>query len=220
MEEIKLLYGKQKSNVQLTYNIASSVILQQQIEHGAAFDMFFSGGAKQMDALQKKDLLLDGTRKNLLQNQIALIVPKNSVGITDFKDLLDTRIKKVALGEPKSTTVGQSTEEVLTTLKILPQVKSKAVYAKDVRQALHYVESGNTDAGIVFFSDAKNSQEVKLVKIAPATSHSPIILPIAILKSSKNVDAAKDFIQFLSSNEARIVFSKWGFRLAVIQQNG
>lgn len=214
MKEIKPLYGKQKSNVNLIYNFASSGTLQQQIEQGAPFDVFFSGGTKQMDALQQKGLLVDGTRKNLLENQIALIVPKNSIGITDFKDLTNTGVRKVALGEPKSTTIGQLTEEVLTALKIFDQVKAKAVYAKDVRQALRYVESGNTDAGIVFFSDAKSSQKVKRVEIAPPTTHSSIVLPIAILKSSKNVNSAKDFIQFLSSNQAKTVFKNQGFTLA------
>jgi len=214
MEEIKLLYGKQKSNVNLIYNFASSGNLQQQIEQGAPFDVFFSGGTQQMEALQQKGLLIEGTRKNVLNNQIVLIVPKNSIGITDFKDLTNTRIKKVALGEPRSTTVGQSAEEVLTTLKILDQVKAKAVYAKDARQALRYVESGNTDAGIVFFPDAKSTQKVRLVSIAPATTYSPIVLQIAVLKSSKNVNAAKDFIQFLSGNQAKTVFKKQGFTLA------
>ncbi len=93
-------------------------------------------------------------------------------------------------------------------------MKAKAVYAKDVRQALRYVESGNTDAGIVFFSDAKSSQKVKRVEIAPPTTHSSIVLPIAILKSSKNVNSAKDFIQFLSSNQAKTVFKNQGFTLA------
>ncbi len=80
-----------------------------------------------------------------------------------------------------------------------------------VRQALNYVESGNTDAGIVYLSDAKTSQKAKVVATVDETTHKPIVYPVAVLKSSKNTDAAKDFVQFLSSNQAKAVFEKQGF---------
>lgn len=214
MDEIKPLHSKQKPNVSLTYNFGSSGALQQQIEQGAGVDIFISAAIKQMDALQQKGLLVDGTRKNLLKNQIVLIAPQNSTAVTDFKDLASPSIKKIALGEPKSVPAGQYAQQVLTSLKILDQVKSKAVYAKDVRQALNYVESGNADAGLVYFSDAKSTPKVKIVATASEKTHSPIVYPLAVLKSSKNADAAKDFVQFLSGNEAKTVFEKQGFTVA------
>jgi len=214
MEEIKPLYSQQKPNVALTYNFGSSGSLQQQIEQGAPVDVFISAAAKQMDALQQKGLLLDGTRKDLVKNQVVLIVPKDATAISDFKDLTSDRIKKIALGEPKSVPAGKYAEEVLTSQKILAPVKAKTVYAKDVRQVLNYVESGNADAGIVYLSDAKSSDQVKIVVQAPEKSHSPVVYPIAVLKSSKNVDAAKDFVQFLSANQAKTVFEKQGFTMA------
>lgn len=214
LNEIKPLYSQQKSNVALTYNYGSSGSLQQQIEQGAPVDVFISAARQQMNTLQQKGLLLDGTRKDLLQNQVVLIVPKDATAIADFKDLTSDRIKKIALGEPKSVPVGKYSEEVLTSLKILNPVKAKAVYAKDVRQVLNYVEAGNADAGIVYITDAKSSDQVKIVAIAPENSHSPVIYPIAVLKSSKNVDAAKDFVQFLFSDRAKTVFEKQGFTMA------
>jgi molybdate transport system substrate-binding protein len=212
--EIKPLYRQQKSNVGLAYNLGASGALQQQIEQGAPVDVFISAAPKQMDALQQKGLLLDGTRKDLLKNQLVLIVPKDATGISDFKDLASDRIKKIALGEPKSVPAGKYAEEVLTSQKILDKVKTKAVLAKDVRQVLNYVETGNTDAGIVYLSDAKSSDKVKVVATASEQSHAPVVYPIAILKNSKNVDAAKEFVQFLSSDTAKIVFEKQGFTVA------
>ena len=90
----------------------------------------------------------------------------------------------------------------------------KTVYAKDVRQALNYVESGNVDAGIVYLSDAKSSPQVKIVKTAPENTHKSVVYPIAVLKSSKNADAAKDFIQFVSNNQAKTAFENQGFTFA------
>lgn len=215
MDEIKPLYSKEKPNITLSYNFGSSGALQQQIEQGAGVDVFISAATKQIDALQKKGLLVDGTRKDLLKNQVVLIIPQNSTtGVADFQSLTSPRIKKIALGEPKSVPAGQYAQQVLTSLKIIDPVKSKAVYAKDVRQALNYVESGNADAGIVYLSDAKSTPKVKIVATASEKTHSPVVYPIAVLKSSKNVNAAKDFEEFLSGNEAKTVFEKQGFTVA------
>jgi len=211
LEALKPIYTKDKANINLVYNFGSSGALQQQIEQGAKVDMFISAATKQMDALEKKGLLVDGTRKNLLTNQLVLVTPPNSTAISDIKDLTSPNVKKIALGEPKSVPAGQYAQQVLTSLKIADQIKSKVVYAKDVRQALNYVESGNADAGLVYLSDAKSTPKVKVVSTAPENTHSPIVYPIAVLKSSKNIDAAKDFEQFLSGNEAKSVFEKQGF---------
>nr|MDZ8016455.1 molybdate ABC transporter substrate-binding protein [Nostoc sp. ZfuVER08] len=105
MDEIKPLYTKEKPDISLTYNFGSSGALQQQIEQGAGVDVFISAATKQIDALQQKGLLVDGTRKNLLKNQVVLIVPQNSTTVADFKDLTSPSIKKIALGEPKSNFV-------------------------------------------------------------------------------------------------------------------
>ena len=217
LDEIKPLYSQQNSNATLTYNYGASGSLQQQIEQGAPVDVFISAGPKQMDALQQKGLLLDGTRKNLLKNQVVLIAPKDSTAITGFKDLSSDRVKKIALGEPASVPAGKYAQEVLTKLKVLDSVKPKAVYAKDVRQVLSYVEAGNADAGIVYLTDAKSSNKVKVVTTAPEDSHSPVVYPIAVLKSSKNVDSAKDFEKFLSGDQAKAVFEKQGFTIPAAQ---
>lgn len=217
LQEIKPLYSQQKSNVGLTYNYGASGSLQRQIEQGAPVDIFISAAKKQMDALEKKGLLLDGTRKNLLKNQIVLIEPRKATTVTDFKDLSSDRVKKIALGEPKSVPAGQYAEQVLTSLKILDKIKAKVVYASDVRQVLNFVETGNADAGIVYLSDAKSSDKVKVVTQASEKSHSPVVYPIAVLKSSKNVDAAKDFVQFLSGTQAKTIFEKQGFTLETTQ---
>lgn len=211
LEEVKPLYKQTKPNVNVTYNFGASGALQQQIENGAPADIFISAAKKQMDALQSKNLILTDTRSNLLTNKLVLIVPKNSSGITSFRQLTDSKVKKIAVGEPRSVPAGQYAEEVFKNLGISQQVKSKLVLGNNVRQVLSFVESGNADAGIVYATDAKISPQVKQVATAPANSHSPIIYPVAVLKSSKNAAAARDYVQFLSSNRAGAVFQKYGF---------
>lgn len=213
LEEIKTAYLKEGSKVNITYNFGSSGALSEQIEQGADVDIFLSAAAKQMDALSKKDLILSDTKKNILQNEIVLVIPKDSSEINTFLDLTSDKINKIALGEPKSVPAGQYAEEVFAKLGILSKVKSKAVYGKDVKEVLTWVESGNADAGIVYVSDAKTSAKVKIIAVASSDSHSQIFYPAAIIKSSKNVDAAKNFMFFLSSDKAKAIFKKYGFRV-------
>lgn len=81
------------------------------------------------------------------------------------------------------------------------------MFGKDVTQVLTYVEQGEVDAGVVYMTDAKSSQKVDIIE----ASNKTVIYPIAIIKESKNIEGAKKFIEFLSSDEAKAVFVKYGF---------
>ena len=211
--EIQPLYQQSQPNVNISYNLGSSGTLQQQIEQGAPTDIFISADKKQVDTLEQKGLLVTGSRNIIAKNRLVLIVPKNAVGINSFYSLKDAKVKKIAIGEPRSVPAGQYAQQVLEKLKIWTEVKSKLVFANNVRQVLASVESGNADTGLVYATDAKISNRVKVVVTADEKYHSPIIYPLAVVKRSKNVNAAKEFSQFLSSNQAKAVFKKYGFIL-------
>ncbi len=213
LEEVKPLYQQTEPNKNITYNFGASGALQQQIENGASVDIFISASKKQMDALDSENLLVKETRRNLLTNRLVLIVPKSSSGISDFRQLTGSNIKKIAIGEPRSVPAGQYAEEVFTKLGILEQVKPKFVLSNNVRQVLAAVASGNADAGVVYITDAKTSQQVKIAATAE-NLHSPIVYPVAILKNSKNISAAKEYLQLLSSNQAKAIFEKYGFGIS------
>lgn len=216
LQEIKPLYQRSKPSVNITYNFGASGALQQQIEQGAPVDVFFSAATKQTNALQQKNLLLPGTLKNLLTNRLVLITPSNGAVLTNYKDLTRSQVRKIAVGEPRSVPAGQYAQEVLTNLRILETLKPKFVYGSNVRQVLTFVETGNADAGIVYATDAKQAKpgSIRVGPAAPEKLHSPIVYPVAVLKDSRNAAAAKDFVQFLSSSQARGVFEKYGFGIA------
>ncbi len=214
MTEITKLYKKEKPNVSLTFNYGSSGALQQQIEQGSPVDVFLSAATKQMDALKSKKLLINSTVKTLLYNDIVLILPKNSkLSVKSFKDLSSKKVKTVALGEPTSVPAGQYAEQILSYYNILSSVKAKAVYAKDVREVLTWVESGNADVGVVYKTDALIIDKVKIAATAPASSHSPVVYPGAVIKASKNTTPAKEFLKFLTGSKAKTVFKKYGFKI-------
>jgi molybdate transport system substrate-binding protein len=212
MQGIEPLYEQQSPDINIIYNFGSSGSLQYQIEQGAPVDVFISAAPKQMNALAEKELLLENTRQNLLNNQVVLITPKSQFNITKFQDLTRTNVQKIALGHPKSVPAGQYAKEVLKSSNLYNQLTSKFVFAKDVRQVLFYVETGNADAGFVYATDAKISDQVKVVATASENSHYPIVYPVAVIKNSQHPEAAKAFIQFLVSESAQELFRKYGFK--------
>lgn len=212
MKELADTYEKDHPGVKLVFNFGSSGALQQAIENGGETDLFYSAAQKQMNALQDSGNLVEGTRKDLLENEVVLVVPKEGgKDIKSFEDLTRSDIQHVALGEPKGVPVGQYTEEILKKLGILDQVKAKAVYGSDVRQVLSWMETGDADCGVVYATDAAVSDKVKVAAKAPAGSHKPVIYPAAVIKGTKHPDEAKDFLAFTSSDAAKKIFEKYGF---------
>jgi molybdate transport system substrate-binding protein len=214
MGEIKTLYLAEKPKTNLIINFGGSGALQQQIEQGADVDLFFSAATANMDNLKNKGLLIDSTVRNLLGNKLVLVVPNDSsLAIKSFADVTDESVKKIALGEASTVPAGKYAEQVFSYLKILEQVKAKAVYGSDVKQVLNWVETGNVDSGVVYLTDAKISSKVKVVATAPAGSHKAIVYPAALIKTTNNYTASRDFLNFLTSDKARAVFDKYGFNV-------
>lgn len=212
MENIKTVYQGQNPHISLTLNLASSGSLRQQIERGAPVDVFISAAAKHTDLLQEKGLIIEETRRDLLKNTMVLIVPKNNpASINSFQDLSRGNYQQISIGEPESVPAGKYAKEVLTNLGIFEKIKAKIVYAKDVRQVLSYVATGNVDAGIVYRTDANIFDAAIVVETAAENTHSPVVYPIAAIEGTKNLEPAKDLINFLLGAEAKAVFEKYGF---------
>jgi molybdate transport system substrate-binding protein len=211
LEEIRPMFQNANPGMKVTFNFGASGALLQQIEQGAPADVFISAANRQMDTLDQQGDLLPGTRSNLANNRLVLIAPKNNRTVTSFQSLTQPDVKRISVGEPRSVPAGQYAEQVLQKLKLMDQVKPKLVFANTVRQVLAAVESGNADAGMVYVTDAKISDQVRTIAIADANTHVPIVYPMAALKSSKNQEAAKTFLRFLSGNQAKSVLRKYGF---------
>lgn len=213
--DIQKIYLQKQPNIKVNFNLGSSGALQTQIEQGAPADIFISAAAKQMDSLEKKELLVKGTRRNILENQLLLIVPKDStLNVKDFNDLTRDDVKKIGIGAPESVPAGQYAKQVFTYLNIWDKLQGKTILGTDVRAVLTYVETGNVDAGIVYRTDALISDKIKIVAAAPVGSHEPIVYPAAILKNAVQPRAAAAFLAFLTGEAGKTVFEKYGFILS------
>ena len=211
LKEIGTEYQAKATNT-VKFNFGPSSGLARQIEEGAPADIFFSADLPQMTVLEKKNLFEPGTRRNLLSNQLVIIVPADSkIAISSPKDLLKSEVKKIALAEPSSVPVGVYSKKYLSDEGLWNQVDSKVVPVQDVRATLASVESGNVEAGFVYKTDAAISKKVKIVYEVPVDKGPKITYPAAIVKESKHKDAARDFMNYVRSPAAKDAFKKYGF---------
>ncbi|NMA69048.1 MAG: molybdate ABC transporter substrate-binding protein [Desulfitobacterium sp.] len=212
MDDIKEKYSEINPGIKLTFNFGGSGTLQQQIEQGAPADLFISAGKPQMDALIEKDLMVKDSVTSLLVNELVLVVGKDNTEIQTIDDLTSVNVVQIGIGTPESVPAGRYAQEALTYLELWEELQPKYVMAKDVNQVLNYVETGNTEAGIVYKSDAQNSDKAKIVTTFPAESHAPIIYPAGIVAATQNQQAAEEFLEFLQGSEAQEIFAQYGFR--------
>lgn len=214
LETLRNLYRRRAPDISLTLNLGASGVLEQQIEEGAPVDIFIPASTREMNELASSKLLLAGSRRNLLEDTLVLICPISFHGISGFSDLTQPEVRRIAMANPESVPAGMYAEQVLKYYGLYDRLKPKLILAQDVRQALAYVETTDVDAGLVYVTEAHLSPKVKVVAQAPDGSHAPIVYPAAILKRCAHIDAARDFLQFLSSPEARRVFERKGFAMA------
>ncbi|AWC27202.1 molybdate ABC transporter substrate-binding protein [Bacillus cytotoxicus] len=211
-KEIEKQYKQKEPNIKLSFNFGGSGALQQQIEQGAPADLFFSAAEDKFQTLVKKGFINKKEGKDLLGNELVLVVPKES-SIQTFQELKKEKVKKLAIGTPESVPAGKYAKALLTHENLWNDLQDKIVPTKDVRQVLTYVETGNVDAGIVYKTDALISDKVKIATAAPANSHEPIRYPVGIIKESKHKKEATLFYEYLQSKDAQTIFNKYGFTI-------
>ena len=223
MNEIAEMYKAVEPDVNIVYNFDSSGTLKTQIQEGADCDIFISAAQKQMNQLdaaqdaeanpEKLDFVDTDTRFNLVSNSVVLITPVgNPANITSFDDVATEKVSLIALGN-SDVPVGQYSEEIFTYMGVWDQLNSeqKITFGTNVREVLAQVEDGGVDCGIVYSTDAATTDKVAIAAAAPEGSHKAITYPAAVLKTSKNPDAAKAFIDYLKTDDCTAVFEDAGF---------
>lgn len=211
LKEIGTNYEKQSGD-QVSFNFGASSLLERQIEEGAPADVFFSADEAKMDALAAKDLIVKETRKGLLSNTLVIVTSAESnLKITSPADLAGKNVRRVALADPKAVPAGVYSKAFLEKEKLWPQIEPKVVPVDNVRAALAAVESGNIEVGMVFRTDAAISKKVKIAYEVPATAGPRISYPVAVTKNAKQVESAKKFVEYLGSDDAAKIFTKYGF---------
>jgi len=195
-------------------SFAGSSALARQIEAGAPADLFISADEDWMDAVEKRGLIVPGTRATFLGNRLVLVAPKSRSAPVPlhpraaFAKVLASG--PLAMADVGSVPAGKYGKAALTSMGLWATVAPHVVQADNVRAALALVERGAAPLGIVYATDARASPKMKIVGVFPAGSHPPIRYPIARLKTSTSPDA-EGFRRFLISAKGKAIFARYGF---------
>lgn len=230
MDEVARAYNKEHPDVKITFNADSSGTLLSQIQEGFACDVFFSAAQKQMDALEKGGFLVDGTRKNVVNNRLVVISRKDSgTKVTGLSTLKDA--KSIALADG-SVPVGRYTRQALMNLGILPEADEPAnITTQEISAALGGVEiseQGNVskvltavveascEVGTVYFSDTYGYEdELDILETVGYDLTGDVIYPVAAVKNEEadeaQAKAAADFVSFIVSGPAKEIFKTYYF---------
>lgn len=210
LQEAAREFEVENTGVKILFNFAASGALQTQIEQGAEVDIFASAGNKQMHALMDERFITPDAIHDLAGNQMVVIARKDSsFNFSSPQDML--RAKQIAIGYPNSVPAGKYGSEILRSQGIWDQAKDKLVYATNVRQVLQFVEAGKAELGIVYATDVRSSNKVKVLYTVPLKMHTGINFPIGTLSNSKHAKVANQFIDWLLSPEGRELFEEYGF---------
>lgn len=230
MTELAEKYNEDHPNVKITFNADSSGTLLTQIQEGYECDIFFSAAQKQMDDLEADGLMVEGTRADVVNNQVVVVTLKESgTKVTGLENLGDAESIALAGG---SVPVGRYTRQALINLGVLPETDDPAaITTEEVSEALGGVEiseqdnvskvltavvEGSCEVGTTYYSDTYGYEEdLEILETVSYDLTGNVIYPIARVVNEEADDAqtavAEDFLEYVLSDEAKEVFEAYYF---------
>lgn len=196
---------------EVVFNFGASSLLARQIEEGAPADVFISADEAQMDRLQRRNLIVPRTRRNVLANTLVIVTAPGAPAIHTPSDL--TGVRRLVLADPRIVPAGVYAREYLTRLRLWDRLSHKVIPTENVRAALAVVEAGNADAAIVYKTDSLISRGVRIAFEVPRAEGPKISYPAAVVTDSPAKAAAQKFLDYLQSPAARETFRRYGFLL-------
>jgi len=207
-----------ETGIHPVFSFASTAQLTQQIENSAPFDVFAAADSEHIYQLDRKGLLLPGSRAVFAQGVVALWIPPGSkVAIKRIEDLAAPEVRVIAIAKPELAPYGDAAIHALKSLGIWEAIKSRAVYAENINMAKQYGASGNADAVFTAYALVLRAGGT-VIPVDPAL-YPPIDQTAGILASSEHPDAARRFVTFLLGGPGRAVLDQYGYRPATKRLN-
>ncbi len=198
----------QKHPVSIRLNFASSGTLARQLKNGAPADVYLSASNEWMTYCRENMLIDTASVAPFLTNRLVWICPSNTQKKEEFVPGKIEANKKIAIGDPSHVPAGNYAKNYLQTAGLWKQLEPQLIPCRDVKNTLFMVEHGEVDLGIVYLSDAVRSSKVTLLEVIPDSTHIPIQLSMAMVKTSA---VAADFFAFLTNDSNQIHYKKYGF---------
>jgi molybdate transport system substrate-binding protein len=206
------LFESQNKDIAVRVIYGPSQTLLKQIEDGAPIDVFLPSLFEDLDQLDKKGLVIHGTKRIYAGTSLVLISGTEAPAPTvSAKDLRAPSVRHIAIGDPKNSAVGKMTAQFLTHSKLEPQPTSKFLYGEHSKAVLDLVSKGEADIGVVYRTDTVANKKIRVLDTAPEGSHAPVCYGVAAVWTAKNVSGAGDFISFLTTPQAQTLLQEHGF---------
>jgi len=206
------LFEAQNRDISVRVIYGPSQTLSKQIEEGAPIDVFLPSQVEEIDQLEKKGLVIQGTKRVYADTSLVLIAgPEFPAQVTSAQDLRTALVQYIAIGDPKTSSVGKVAVQFLNYSKLDSQLKPQFVYGEHSRAVLDLVAKGEADIGIVYRTDAVTNRKLRILDEAPKGSHQPIHYGVAAVWTARNIPTAGDFISFLETPKAQTLLQDHGF---------
>lgn len=203
---------EQSTGIKVVFSFGSSGTLAKQIENGAPMDIFASANIAYVDGLEQKGLIIQETKALYGRGRITIWMNADSpLRIEKLDDLARPEVRKVAIANPEHAPYGTAAREALQSAGVWNAVQPKCVFGENVRQTLQYAETGNVDVAIVALSLSVQSKGRWV--LIPQDLHKPLDQALAVIKSTKREQQARQFAVFINSLQGRQVMRKYGFIL-------
>ena len=204
-----------RGHPKLRLSVAASSTLARQLAQGANANIFASADEVWMNWAAERNLINKESRRDVVSNQLVLIVPKGhqvEIAIKPGFDLAGFLGPKgrLAVGDPAHVPAGRYAQQALTSLGAWDFVRKRLAPSENVRSALLHVERGEAPAGIVYATDVLGSSRVVVAGTFPPDSHEPIVYPFAITRSG-DTSEAHALMDFIAGLDGLAIFSKFGF---------
>lgn len=210
LDDVIALFERAHPGVEVLPNFGGSSDLARQIVAGAPADLFFSADEAQMDRLEREGLLAEGSRRDVLSNQLVVVTHRSATfaleGPRDLKGLSG----RIAMADPEAVPAGVYAREYLTKLGLWEEIRARVVPMLDVRAALAAAAGGNVEAAVVYRTDVPIEPRVRVRFEVPIDEGPRIAYPIAVVRG-RTGDAVLAFASFLDSAPSRAVFERHGF---------
>ncbi len=215
MKQMEEEFHQVEPDIELSFNYGSSSKLRSQIEQGAPADLFLSASEKDMELLESQELVDSKSKAFFAENRLVLASLEEFPATADFAEVVMNSEETIAVGEPDSVPLGNYTKQALESQGLWQPLEGRLIYAKDARQVVTYIESGNAELGIIYSSDAAISREITGTLEMPGQGD-PVVYPGAVVAASEKQQAAEAFLEFVAGPEGQAILKQYGF-LPVIE---
>jgi molybdate transport system substrate-binding protein len=207
------IFETQNKDINVRVIYAPSQTLLKQIEDGAPVDVFLPSLSEDIDQLDKKGLIIQGTKRIYAGTSLVLITGTEfPAPAVSAQDLRATSIRHIAIGDPKTSAEGKAAAQFLAHSKFEPKHQpSPFVYAEHSKGIQDLVAKGEADIGVVYRTDAMANKKIRVLDTAPEGSHAPVRYGVAAVWTARNIPGAQEFISFLTTPQAQSLLQEHGF---------